>query len=359
MSLATLAKSARNQRNRLVIRTNELLRREFIPAKLGFLSIETSSICNLECRFCAYVKKQSPKVTMPNELFEDCVEQALELGYTRFGLTPCTGDVFMDKRLFDKLAHLQAHPRVEAFEFVTNLSIPRPEDVERMLDFGKLQHLTISCYGHDLESFVAITRSTEKVYRRFLGNLETLLGRAGSYPGHVELGFRSTKGAPRDDSSDMLKLLRAFRDAGIRVRTSRVYNNWGGYVSKEDVEGLAIDITGDTTFKHGACSLLFTSVQVMATGVVSGCTCRDVDAALWIGDLRETPLREVLSTSNAAYMGLIEEQQRGEFRAVCRTCDFYKSIYRNRSVYRRNRTRVQSLEDFKRQLDSRSGAAPV
>ena len=50
-------------------------------------------------------------------------------------------------------------------------------------------------------------------------------------------------------------------------------------------------------------------------------------------------------------MQLIEEQQRGEFRPVCRSCDFYKSIYHKRAEYRFGRMAVQSVAEFKTRLD--------
>jgi hypothetical protein len=94
---------------------------------------------------------------------------------------------------------------------------------------------------------------------------------------------------------------------------------------------LDIDIVGDDAiYKKGACSRLFTHVQVMATGIVNGCACRDVDATLRIGDLNDKPLREILSADNPLYREVVAEQQRGEYRPICRSCDFYKSIYRRR-----------------------------
>jgi hypothetical protein len=84
---------------------------------------------------------------------------------------------------------------------------------------------------------------------------------------------------------------------------------------------------------------------------VNGCACRDVDTTLRIGDLNEAPLREILSSRNASYMGLIEEQQRGEFRPICQSCDYYKSIYHMRSTYRKERVELQSLAEFKKRLD--------
>ena len=87
-------------------------------------------------------------------------------------------------------------------------------------------------------------------------------------------------------------------------------------------------------------------------GIVNGCACRDVDATLRIGDLKERPLREILSSSNQAYMTLIDEQQRDEFRPVCKSCDFYKSIYHSRSIHRKHGSPLQSIDEFKARLDA-------
>ena len=148
-----------------------------------------------------------------------------------------------------------------------------------------------------------------------------------------------------------MALVERFRDRGVHVRRAHVYNNFGGTVTAEDVQGLAIDIDdASRTYKDGACSHLFTTYQIMATGIVNGCACRDVDATLRIGDLNETPLHRILSPDNPAYMQLIEEQQRREFRPVCQSCDYYKSIYHSRVIHRKNRMQVQSIDAFKDRL---------
>jgi len=112
-------------------------------------------------------------------------------------------------------------------------------------------------------------------------------------------------------------------------------------------------------YKNGACSLLFTGVQIMATGLVHACACVDVNASLTIGDLNERPLSEILSSRNPLYMGLIEEQQNGLFRDVCRECGFYKSIYHSRSQDRKEQIPLRSIAEFKTALDAKSGAASL
>jgi hypothetical protein len=351
MNPFVVAKAAKSALSRVEINFNRLVGRELVPVETTILNIETSSLCNLECVFCAYVKKQSPKVSMQDALFQDCVEQALELGFTQFELTPCTGDVFMDRHIWNKFQFLDDHSGVDGYRFFTNFTILKLKDVDRLVKLKKLKNMTVSIYGHDLPSFIAITKSTEKVYNRLRANLEALLERMAELNFHLDIGIRTTKDAPRRPSSDVMVLLERFRERGVRPRRAHVYNNWGGYVTQADVAGLAIDISGaESVYKRGACAHLFTTYQIMATGVVNGCACRDVDATLRIGDMNEAPLRKILSPDNPVYMRLIEEQQRGEFRPVCKSCDYYKSIYHMRTDRRRDGSKFQSIEEFKDRL---------
>jgi hypothetical protein len=351
MNPFVIAKSAKSALSRIELNFNRLAGRELVPLETTTLNIETSSLCNLECVFCAYVKKTSPKVTMKDAFFQNCVEQAVGMGFTQFELTPCTGDVFMDRHIFKKFEFLEQHPAVEAYRFFTNFTIPKRSDIDRLVRLKKLKNLTVSIYGHDLASFMAITKSTETVYKRLRTNLEALLERLGEQNFNLDIGIRTTNDAPRRPVSDVMELLERFRARGVRPRRAHVYNNWGGYVTQADVAGLAIHVTGaETVYKRGACAHLFTTYQIMATGIVNGCACRDVDTTLRIGDLNEAPLHKILSPDNPVYMGLIEEQQAGEFRPVCKSCDYYKSIYHMRSSRRKDGSQFQSIEEFKNRL---------
>ena len=348
MSLETTASKFRNLRNFVILNANYRRQREFIPDPRHMLCIETTSLCNLKCKFCAYSKKQSERVTMANEVFFDYINQATDLGFRQFQLTPCTGDVFMDKNFFAKLEFLEAHDEVASYEFFTNFTLPNADSIERLSRLPKLVSMTVSIYGHDLESFVSITKSTEKVYRRLTENLRTLLALRDQFSQKLSIGFRSYRHLPPTDSCELLQLLDQFRKANVPVRTSRIYNNWGGYITNEDVRGLDMQITEiDSTYKKGACSLLFSQVQVTASGIVNGCACRDVDHTLRIGDLKQQPLRKILSTQNETYMQLINEQQQGQFREICRNCDFYKSIYRLRSGHKPTDPPLLSLPQFR------------
>jgi hypothetical protein len=258
----------------------------------------------------------------------------------------------MDRGIFNKLGHMESNPGVLSYSFFTNFTIPKAQDVKRLFDLDKLTHLAISIYGYDAETFVAITQSTEKVYRRLVYNLETFLGAFERRKFGLHISLHPGVASLRGRSSEITRLLDRFRKAGVTVKVSKgVYNNWGGYVTNDDVHDLPIDIAGPgLIYKNGACVRLFTTVQIMATGIVNGCACRDADATLRLGDLNEAPLRDIISSRNPAYMALIEEQQQGNFRPVCQSCDMYASIYHKSSAYRKEGVDLETLAEFKTRL---------
>ncbi|MCL2591645.1 MAG: hypothetical protein FWD67_12455 [Betaproteobacteria bacterium] len=337
---------------------NRTLGREFIDALPSVMAIEVTGACNLKCRFCAYEKKELPKVSMPSATFESSVEQSIALGYSDFQLTPCAGDVFMDKYLFDKLEYLDRHADVDHYHFFSNLSVPQEEQILRLLTLKKLSTLTVSIYGHDEASFIAITKSTAKVYQRLIANLRILLAHK-LLPFKLEFGFRSTASIPANAAGELMEILKEFARRGDRINSSHgVFNNWGGMISDDDVKGLDVKIIpGDVKYRSGPCAKLFDSPQITATGLVNACSCRDVNAVLRIGDILKTPLVDILSPGNQEYRRVIQDQLEGRFQSVCNGCDFYRSIYHQPKFYRKNRIKTQSIDEFMQMLDVRCAAA--
>ena len=347
MNLKYLEQGARNALIGAEIIINRRLGREFIHADKGAMSIEISSACNLKCRFCAYEKKVTPVVSMENGMFFDCVNQSVSLGFDTFELTPCTGDVFMDKHIFDKLDFLDRHQKVRGYSFFSNLCVPTHDQLGALMKLKKLTALTVSIYGHDEESFIAITKSTPKVYRRLIENLETMLAQ-NNRPFSLSFGFRSTFDVPGKNSSELMELLSKFQKAGVSINSSHgLFNNWGGLVSQEDVSDLNMKIMpSNKKYKSGACAKLFDTPQITATGIVNACSCRDANAMLRVGDVRVTPLENIISVENAEYMQIIDEQQAGKFRSVCASCDYYRSVYHQPKNYRRKNIPTQTISEF-------------
>jgi len=109
---------------------------------------------------------------------------------------------------------------------------------------------------------------------------------------------------PRRAGTDLLKILERYKAKGISVKRSQLYHSWGGKITPDDLKGLEIDVMDSASiYKNGACSLLFTGIQIMATGLVHACACIDVNASLQIGDLNKQPLSEILSSKKPAVHG--------------------------------------------------------
>ncbi len=342
----------RQRRHQAEIGLNRALGRVFLPHPRQFLYIETSSLCNLACAFCAYSKKSSPKTTMTNEFFFNVVEQATQMGYDRFGLTPITGDLFMDKHVMEKMEFLEQHPKVACYHFYSNFIIPERDTVLRLSQFDKLHELGISLYGHDQQSFEAMTKGSPIGYRRLLNNLDAVYDTAEQFRDRVQLHWRvqsDVRVFDHPESALVDRVRRLKQQKGIAVFFARRYNNWGGMVTDEDVAGLGIEVSAaDHVPKNGACVLIFHKQQIMADGRVNACACRDADATLCLGDLRKDSLRTILSSANPTYMQLIDNQQSGRFNPICRSCDFYRSIYKHRKLHHDKRL---SLDGFRREID--------
>jgi len=67
---------------------------------------------------------------------------------------------------------------------------------------------------------------------------------------------------------------------------------------------------------------------VLANGKVSACACRDVEAELIVGDLKNSKLSEIWCGKGID--GIIELPERGDYPDVCRRCTRYTSVYNRR-----------------------------
>jgi len=339
-----------------VLRTgvNRRLGRAYIPNPKESLYIETSNICNLDCVFCAYGKAEKPKAVMSNEFFASVIDEATELGYHNFGLTPTVGDVFVDKHFIEKLGILDRHALVEGYHFFTNFTLADEERIDGLLRSTKLTELTISLYGHDRKSFEKMSRGRERYYDQLVENLNLLADRGSELRSKLTLGLRTYQsfGSIRKCDSELSKAATRLLDAtNSHFYRTNYYNNWGGFITDEDVAGVDIKlIHEEDVYKNGACALIFYKNMVLADGRVNACACRDVNGTLVIGDLNTHSLGEILSTKNPEYLQLIERQQANQFHDVCGSCDFYRSIYKKHRVYRHHKQAPVDIDSFYAEL---------
>jgi len=340
--------------DQITMRINRLIKNEFIPNPFEHLYIEVSNICNLRCKFCAYSKSTTEKSIMSNEMFFNIVNSAINFGYDTFGLTPITGEVFVDRTFIEKLSFLEKNQKVKSYSFFTNFTLANKEIIDWLISAKKLNELYISLYGHDFNSFSKFTGGNEKTYQNLISNLKYLLKyllkRTKSIDFDLSFGLRTSLSFNSLDNcnSDLCKIIKAIlKQPKSKISINKTYYNWGGYITQDDVKDLDIIINDPLKYyKNGACSLIFYKNQVLVDGQVNACACRDVNITLKIGDLKTQSFEEIYSTQNRDYMNIIKNQQKGKFNPICTHCDFYRSIYKDYKVYHKYKKKQMGLKNF-------------
>tara|TARA_B100000686_G_C16785734_1_gene975117 strand:- start:1911 stop:2801 length:891 start_codon:yes stop_codon:yes gene_type:complete len=269
---------------------------------------------------------------MSLEDFQRKVQESVAMGFSQFVLTPMLGEVFADPTIEKKFDVLEVNPGVESYLFYSNFILPRETTVRNIATRKKLCEIHISIYGHDRESFCNITRKPSIQYKMLLKNLDLLREICGTEPLGSKLFFsmRTIGGITGENlpSSELTEgIVELCLTYGAKLDVAENYDTWGGVVTPEDVKPINVKLTeGNASYKNGACSLLFGSVQIKADGIVHACACRDVDGSLRLGNANDRPLAELLSFNNSRYRELIETQQKGYFTNNCQACSFYSSI---------------------------------
>ncbi len=334
----------------ITMKINRIIKNEFIPNPKEHLYIEVSNICNLRCRFCAYSKSLNKKLIMSNEMFYNIINKATKFGYDTFGLTPIVGEVFVDKNFIEKIKFLENHPKVKNYSFFTNFTLVNEQIIDEIFKTRKLKELYISLYGHDLETFLSITKANKKLYNELIKNLNYLLKRCRDINFTLSFGLRTIRSfkSLENCKGDTCKVVRdIIKITKSHIQILKSFNTWGGMITLDDVSDIDMVIRDPSKiYKNGACSLIFYKNQVMVDGIVNACACRDINATLKIGNLNVQPFEEIYSIRNKDFIDLIRNQQEGKFNSICTYCDFYRSIYKDYFVYDKYKKKKMSLKNF-------------
>lgn len=341
---------------------NYFLKKQYIPDYLSNINIENTSVCNLKCKFCAYEKRDLsnvPHTTMTLEFFKDIANQCIDFGYKNFGLTPVTGDVFMDKNILDKFDYLENLKKLEGFYFYTNFIPINEKKIERLFIYKKLTHLGISIYGHDEASFVNFSKGTSNSFKILKKNLEFFykLLKERNFNFKIEIGHRTSKDFNiMESDNELSKILKKISNLeNVLYDKNHSFNNWGGMIKQEDVKDLNVKFQKELVPKTGSCSLIYSRLAIGANGLVNACACRDANFNLKIGNLKNDKLKDIVSLNNDTYKELINNQEKNIFHSVCEKCDFYKSIYEKSFPtwnLKEKKVKTYSLNELKKNLTS-------
>jgi len=348
----------------IYIKINRYFNRQFIPDIKKSINIETTSICNLGCKFCGYHKRDlamHPLKTMSKENFIHLVNQSANLGYRNIGLSPTTGDVFMDKSFFEKINYIDEHGKIEGYYFYTNFIPIKNTDIEKLFNLKKLDFLGISIYGHDLKTFVAFADSSKNAYDVLVKNLKELnfLISKKNFTFKILIGHRTEKNfdinSINQKSELVFEIKKLIKNKNVDYEYTAEYNNWGGIIGDNDVKNLDINFNKKPFKKEGSCSLIYSRMIIGSNGELNACACRDANYTLSIGNVFKDDLKKIISSDNKKYLELIDRQEKNDFPDVCKSCDFYSSIYsyKHKTGYARDKGKFINLKKYKEILKAR------
>ncbi|MER3492115.1 MAG: hypothetical protein C4323_07160 [Mastigocladus sp. ERB_26_2] len=301
------------------------------------LHIEGTNSCNAKCTFCAYPQMERGKEVMPMEEFRRILDEYVAMGGQYVSLTPIVGDPFVDRYLFERLDNLNSRPQIKGFYFYTNAILMKPEVSEKLLTYGEKLNIYVSWGGFDRESYKAImgVDRFDIVRRNIEAFIEAKLKLHSSTALTIALRCPPTKW-----SGDLWEKFNQWKNEKIiNIQFINAYDSWAGKVKYEELKRVGLEPVIQP-YKRGACELLYMKPIILANSKVNACACRDVEAELIIGDLKESTLPEIWAGQGIEE--LINRQENGDFPDVCKRCTWYVSVYN----YRKRNSRISTMQHW-------------
>src|SRR5260221_258124 len=289
------------------------------------LHVEGTNICNAECVFCAYPQMERRKQTMAMDDFTRVVGEYLAMAGHHVSLTRIVGDPYVDKHLFERLDFLMAERRVTGISFYTNAILMTREKCERLMNYAAKLHVHVSWGGFDKKTWDEImgVPKFEPARDAVLAFLEVKRKTKSKIP--FTLALRCPDSAC---VGQLWETLRGAEEEGmIEIAGMPDYDSWSGKITPEALRSVGLR-PRRMPYKKGACELLFTKPVVLANGDVNACACRDVEAELIVGNVKEEPLSAIWA--GAKIDAIIEGHEKGEFPPVCQRCTYFVSVYNSR-----------------------------
>jgi hypothetical protein len=196
--------------------------------RISSLKIESVSICNANCIFCARQFMTRKGESMPQELFEDVVVQFESLGGDAVYLNPVIGDCLCDRMLLQRLEFLRRpNSRITKVVTFSNLiGLERFSESEVHRIFECLDRIVVS-----------IAPNTE-VYRQLfqVDKFETVLrqlGRIAALPAALRLGKvvfsgKTVRGGGAIDE----RLAAILAASATECGWTDTYFDWGGVIEE-------------------------------------------------------------------------------------------------------------------------------
>ena len=267
------------------------------------LQIETTNRCNAKCNFCHHPFMKRPLTDMSDSLFEKIIKQAKEIN-PKFILPFLHGEMFLDKKIFDRITYINKELPTTKLSLFTNASLL---DSERLAALSKIQNINlIHC---SLNSYNTADYR-ERVGLNFevtFDNIKELvrLNKERNFAKEIlvsSVEFGKENKVKNKEYNDKFTKLITENIPGATVKVGYKYN----YLGK---------IFSFRKFRNLRCQRLRT-LCILANGLVSLC-CMDMDGEYILGNANE---RSLLGIYNGDLARKYRSGKKSKF-APCKHCN--------------------------------------
>lgn len=266
------------------------------------IMIETSSICNARCTFCANASLLRPKAVMSDELFHLIMERLIkeEVSVERF-ILHLNGEPFTDNHLIERIKLLKSRFKDVPIWFTTNFSLPDHNTIDRLLESGADQ-ITISLNAVQKEKYHEITGLD---FDRTMANIRYLTERNQLKGSPLKVRFSIVDCGKEEDVEEFR---RSYSGMG-EIRIIKL----GRWIGKESVQ-----LPQRAQNLHRRCDDLHHQICILSNGDYAICSF-DCEGQVAL-NVRDVPILEAFYSK--AYEDLREALKGGIVGTMCENCSF-------------------------------------
>ena len=237
------------------------------------ISIETISVCNSRCKFCAYPKSDRKTEIMSIDLFDKICREYAALGGGSIGFGPVMGDPLVDPLLIKRIRLVKSkYENLRLHTFTNGILFSKFSDSE-LLEFLKaMEIINISLGGLEAEDYITMfgVDKFDDVWQALCRIYQVI--KKHNLDTKVFLHFRTFNREkiiyhPKYD--ELQKMGFDCKDVAT------CFSDWGGIVTQADLPNGAVVSTNDNTFVTSPCIITFTEFTVLPNGEVPVCGCMD------------------------------------------------------------------------------------
>lgn len=266
------------------------------------IMIETSSICNARCSFCANAGLLRPKAVMTDELFHLVMERLIreEISVERF-ILHLNGEPFTDSRLIERIRLLKDTFAGVPIWFTTNFSLPNDKTIDELLESGADQ-ITISLNAVEKERYHEIMGLD---FERTMSNIRYLMEKNQMMGSPLKIRFSIVDCGDEEE-------VEVFRSRYEGMAEIRIIN-LGKWIGKESA---LLPERSQNLHRH--CDDLHHQICILSNGDYAICSF-DCEGQVAL-NVRDVPILEAFYSK--AYEDLREAHKGGIAGTMCENCSF-------------------------------------